>query len=135
MEAQTIDNNLPMNAAAQTVNTSPTLLERLVSVALKQLREGHLEVRFPTGARFEYTGDTRFELRADMQIRSNRTLLRILKSGAIGLAEGYMAGEWTTSHPGNLLTLLAANQAAFNRKLPSTGISRLANRLRHFLEV
>ena len=98
----------------------------LVLRTLQRLERGRLELGLPGGERraFGAAGDG-----ADLQVRSRAAFSRILRSGDIGFAEGYLEGEWTTSDLPRLLTLLAANREPLERPLYGSFLGRLANRL------
>jgi cyclopropane-fatty-acyl-phospholipid synthase len=59
--------------------------------------------------------------------------LRVLRSGDIGLAEGYIAQDWSTPHLADLLRLLMANRDALESLVYGAWWGRLAYRLRHLL--
>ena len=56
-----------------------------------------------------------------------------LKSGDIGFAESYIAGDWTTPHLAELLKLLIANRQAIEGMVYGTWAGRLLYRLKHLL--
>ncbi|NCW41275.1 MAG: class I SAM-dependent methyltransferase, partial [Betaproteobacteria bacterium] len=72
-------------------------------------------------------------LRAAMRLHNWNVCSAALKSGDIGFAESYIAGDWTTSHLPDLLRLLAANRQALDDVIHGSWIGRLAYRLRHLL--
>jgi cyclopropane-fatty-acyl-phospholipid synthase len=57
----------------------------------------------------------------------------VLGSGDIGLAEGYMAGEWDTPDLSALLEVLTLNLDRLQRMLNRNPAARLINKLRHGL--
>ena len=100
----------------------------LVLRTLQRLENGRLELGLPGGERRSFGGAG---ARADLDVRSRAAFSRILRSGDIGFAEGYLEGEWTTSDLPRLLTLLAANREPLERPLYGSFLGRLANRLLH----
>lgn len=58
---------------------------------------------------------------------------RLLTRGTLGLAEGYMAGDWDTPDLRGFLRWAAANQDATPRGGRAAALFRLADRLRHVL--
>ncbi len=64
--------------------------------ALSNLKIGSINVTLPSGRQFNFVGaDTGPQ--ADLVIHSPRLIGRMLMSGTLGLAEGYMAGDWTST--------------------------------------
>ena len=70
---------------------------------------------------------------ARLVIRDFRFVRRVLISGGIGLAEGYMAGEWETPHLPSLLELLAANFDWLEKVNSGHSLRRVVERVRHML--
>jgi cyclopropane-fatty-acyl-phospholipid synthase len=56
-----------------------------------------------------------------------------LRSGDIGFAEGYIAGDWTTPDLTALLTVLVANRDQIESAIYGSWWGRLAYRIRHLL--
>ncbi|MGD9965382.1 MAG: class I SAM-dependent methyltransferase [Hyphomonadaceae bacterium] len=102
---------------------------KAVLLALLKLRAGAVDVTLPDGRvlRFGDGGGTK----ADITIHSYRFARRVLLSGDIGFAEGYMAGEWESGDLSALLTLLAGNVERFARLLEGSVIGRALHWLRH----
>ena len=75
---------------------------------------GRLTVLLPGGARHLLEG-RRPGPSATLDIRDYRFARRVLASGDIGFAEGYMVGEWETPDLSGLLEALARNQDNFRR--------------------
>jgi cyclopropane-fatty-acyl-phospholipid synthase len=56
-----------------------------------------------------------------------------LRSGDIGFAESYIAGDWTTPHLTDLLKLLIANRQQVEGVIYGTWAGRLLYRIKHLL--
>jgi cyclopropane-fatty-acyl-phospholipid synthase len=95
--------------------------------SLERIEQGRLELRLPGGARHAFGGAG--APAADLHVRSLRAFARVLRSGDIGFAEGYLAGEWSTSNLPRLLTLLAANRESLEKPLYGGFLGRLLHRL------
>ena len=130
MDAQTIKRRITAESVPVTARRGIT--ERLAAAALGQLKVGQLGVTFASGNRMHIRGHSRPELAGELHIHDSRALLRILHRGATGLAEGYMAEEWSTTDLTGLMTLLAANQDNINVKLPGERLPQIIDRIRHF---
>jgi cyclopropane-fatty-acyl-phospholipid synthase len=94
------------------------------------LREGELTIRLPDGRMLAF-GEPDHGLKAHVEVRNPRFALRVLRSGDIGFAEGYMAGEWDTPDLSALLTLFSANLERVVKLLRGNPIARVSNWLTH----
>ncbi|MFV8834531.1 cyclopropane-fatty-acyl-phospholipid synthase family protein [Aquisalimonas sp.] len=116
----------------ETARNLPGLSGRYFSTVLNRLARGTLEVEFPDGSSQTF-GNTD-GIRADFRVhRPWRTLMRLRTHGALGLAEGYLAGDWHTSDLTALLQLLGENDAVFGGASRPSALALLAMRLRHRL--
>ena len=70
---------------------------------------------------------------ARLIIRDYRFMRRVLGSGDIGFAEGYMAGEWETPDLSALLQVLTLNIDRLQRMLDRNPATRMINKVRHVL--
>lgn len=109
-----------------------TLTERVVDAMLsRNLPAGTLEITWPRG------GTTRCEGRepgphAEVTINDSALAKRVAREGSLGLAEGYMAGEWDTPDLRAVLDLGAAGMAAGGME-GAEGRASLGDRLLHAL--
>jgi len=99
----------------------------LVLRTLERLERGRLEVSLPGGRRHAF-GETNAPA-VDLEVRGLGAFARVLRSGDIGFAEGYLEGEWTTSNLPRLLTLLAANREPLDKPIYGGVLGRLLHRL------
>ena len=60
-----------------------------------------------------------------------RSIRRLISSGAVGFAEGYLEGDWTTPSLPDLMRLAAHNDASMSDRTQGLWLSRLLNRLQH----
>jgi cyclopropane-fatty-acyl-phospholipid synthase len=70
---------------------------------------------------------------ARLIVRDFRFMRRVLGTGDIGFAEGYMAGEWDTPNLPALLGVFAANWAKLHRVTMGNPFAWTFNRIRHAL--
>jgi cyclopropane-fatty-acyl-phospholipid synthase len=70
---------------------------------------------------------------ARLIIHDFRFMRRVLGSGDIGFAEGYMAGEWDTPNLSALMEVLTLNVDRLQRMLKRNPAARMVNRVRHAL--
>jgi cyclopropane-fatty-acyl-phospholipid synthase len=95
------------------------------------LEAGKLTVRWPDGSMEDFVGDAAGPS-AVLEIKRPAALRRLLGSGAVGFAEGYMADDWDTPDLLALLDLAMINiQSGSIRDLPAPlkPISRVWHRL------
>ncbi len=87
---------------------------RTVLKQLQKLQHGSLTLQLPDGS-LQHFGPSEGSGQgpvAVMHLKNWGVCAAVLKSGDIGLAEGYMAGDWTTPHLSDLLRLFIANRDA-----------------------
>ena len=98
---------------------------------LARLQHGALTVQLPDGSvqHFGPGGGTV----AAITLKNWNVFAAALKSGDIGFAESYIAGDWTTPHLTELLKLLIANRQAIEGMVYGTWAGRLLYRLKHLL--
>ncbi len=97
---------------------------------LERLRHGTLTVHLPGGAVRRFGQG---EPHASITLRNWSACTAVLSSGDIGLAEGYMAGHWTTPSLPDLLNLLIRNRREIEDVVYGRWWGRLAYRVRHLL--
>jgi len=102
---------------------------RLLALAFAKMDFGHLYVHFPNGAIRSF-GPSDGEP-ARLSISSNRAISRILTNGALGLSEGYMAGEWETDNLPYLLQILGRNMLRLEALIPRFFKMDWVDRLAH----
>jgi len=91
---------------------------------------GRLTVLLPGGASHLLEG-SRPGPSATLDIRDYRFAGRVLASGDIGFAEGYMAGEWETPHLASLLEALARNSEYIRRLVSGNRVMKAVHWLSH----
>jgi cyclopropane-fatty-acyl-phospholipid synthase len=98
---------------------------------LGKLRHGSLDVQMPDGSSAHFGHATGSEPRAAIRLRNWRVCAAALKSGDIGVAESYIAGDWTTPDLTALLTLFIVNREAAETLIYGTWWGALLHRARH----
>ena len=104
---------------------------RTVFRLLQQLRHGALTVQLPDGS-IHTVGDGNGP-HASIHLHNWKPCLAAIKSGDIGFAESYIAGDWSTPQLATLLGLLAANRKALDNVIYGSWAGRLLYRIRHLL--
>ncbi len=98
---------------------------------LQRLKHGTLTVQLPDGSmrRFGHGHGPQ----AALTLRNWNACAAALKSGDIGFAETYIAGDWTTPHLADLLRVFIVNRREIEDVIYGTWAGRLLHRLRHLL--
>lgn len=107
-----------------------SILERVFVDLFGQIRMGSVTVIFPSARRQRFDG-TLPGPRAVIQINDVRLAYRVLLSGGLGFAEGYVEGEWETPDLTSVLKLGALNAEMLSGALKPSIITTLLNRYRH----
>jgi cyclopropane-fatty-acyl-phospholipid synthase len=107
---------------------------RAVFRLLARLRHGRLDVQLPDGssASFGSLHDSA-DVRAAIRLRNWSVCAAALKSGDIGFAESYIAGDWSTPDLAALLRLFIANRDEIESVVYGNWWGALLYRLRHLL--
>lgn len=98
---------------------------------LQRLQRGTLHLELPDGNVLQLGSGQ--HPHASMRLHNWRVFGAVLRSGDIGLAESYIAQDWTTSHLADLLRLLIDNRGTLESLVYGGWWGRLAYRLRHLL--
>ena len=112
----------------------PTSARRVIQL-LKRLKHGTLSVQWPDGhiEQFGQHDNAHPGIHAHLHLRNWKPLTEALKSGDIGFAESYIAGDWSTNHLTDLLQLLIANRRDMEDLIYGHWLGRLVYRVRHLL--
>lgn len=110
-------------------------VENLFARVMGHISVGQLIVTFPSGTRHSFIGRLTAgeDLPAgEMHIREWSAVSRALRHGTIGLAEGFMVGEWTSPDLTDLLRVLAANMDQLEARLKRAPLRKMRERLGHW---
>ena len=123
---------------------SPTVATQTVPAAartalrlLQRLRHGSLAVQLPDGS-MKVFGETVSSqnprrLSASLNLRNWNVCQAALRSGDVGFAESYSAGDWSTPNLTDLLKLFIANRAEVEAIIYGNWACRALLRVRHWL--
>jgi cyclopropane-fatty-acyl-phospholipid synthase len=100
---------------------------------LDRLRVGTLVVQTPDGVVHPFVGRDGAEPHAALAVHDWTVFPATLRTGDIGFAESFMAGQWTTPHLPDLLRLLLANREAVAEAIYGSRWGALLHRLLHAL--
>lgn len=110
----------------------PGVRERLLRRALARLQAGRMDVVLPSGRRVTVDGVAPGP-EATVRIRNWRLVNRMLLGGDMGVAEGYMDGDWDSPDLAAVLDLSLRNERALTEVIRQPWPVRLLGRLRHAL--
>jgi cyclopropane-fatty-acyl-phospholipid synthase len=129
--------NTSTNARAETATRTLTIpsgtpaAARTVLKLLQRLRHGSLTLQMPDGSMQRFGGDTLPH--AALHLHNWNMCAAVLKSGDIGFAETFIAGDWTTPNLTELLRVLIKNRAEVESVIYGTWAGRLLYRIKHLL--
>lgn len=114
------------------------LMARTALRALQNLRFGTLTLHLPDGSQRRFGApaqahDGHSPLAASMTLHNWNVFGMALKSGDIGFAESYIAGDWSTPSLSALLGVLCANRQHLDAMMFGTWLGRLLYRVKHVL--
>jgi cyclopropane-fatty-acyl-phospholipid synthase len=104
---------------------------RAVFRLMRKLRHGTLTVQVPDGSSLTFGSGADTGLRAAIRLRNWSPCAAALKSGDIGFAESFIAGDWTTPDLTALLTLFIANRDEVEAMIYGSWWGSLLYRAKH----
>ena len=128
MNSKTLDSN---PAGRFVLPRGTPAAARSVFKLLQRLRHGSLTVQLPDGSMQRFGGQTLPH--ATLALHNWNVCAAALKSGDIGFAESYIAGDWSTPNLTDLLRVLVKNRAEVDAVIYGSWIGRLYYRCKHLL--
>lgn len=104
---------------------------RTVLKLLKGLRHGSLTLQLPDGTMQRFGSEA--APHAALHLHNWNVFSAALKSGDIGFAETYIAGDWSTPNLTELLRVLVKNRAEVENVIYGSWAGRLLYRIKHLL--
>lgn len=123
--------NLEHLDTAQEGTTRPGWALRLIARALRGLDTGQVTLIGPSGERVTVSGRKTGVAAVWHFRRPWRAIVRLLRHGDIGFAEGFIAGDWNTPDLQGLLRFAADNEQALTALAERPAWQRGLDRLRH----
>lgn len=111
---------------------APSIFRSTLRLMARNWMVGALAFVTPSGGELRLEGQAPGP-QARLVIRDFRFIRRVLASGDIGFAEGYMAGEWDTPDLPALLEVVTLNFERLVRVTEGAGMMRAIHRLGHAL--
>ena len=129
MNSTTFSPTTALQSAPAAARTALGLLERL--------RHGSLSVQLPDGSMKVFGEAAQAHnprrLLASISLRNWNPCEAALRSGDVGFAESYIAGDWSTPNLTELLKLFIANRAEVEAVIYGNWVGRALLRVRHWL--
>lgn len=121
----------PVNQASLALPAGAPAAARSAFKLLSRLKHGTLTLQLPDGStqRFGSGGAPT----ASLRLNNWNVCSAALRSGDIGFAESYIAGDWTTPHLTELLRVLVINRKEVEDIIYGTWLGRLVYRCKHLL--
>ena len=98
---------------------------------LLRLKHGTLTVQFPDGSLLRFGSGTAPV--ASLHLHNWNVCRAALRSGDIGFAESYIAGDWTTPHLSDLLQVFILNRKEVEDVIYGSWLGRFVYRIKHLL--
>jgi cyclopropane-fatty-acyl-phospholipid synthase len=126
-------NSTTRNTAANTLTIPPgtPAAARTVMKLLQRLRYGSLTLQLPDGSMQRFGADA--YPHATLHLRNWNVCAAALKSGDIGFAESFIAGDWSTPDLTALLRVLVRNRAEVESVVYGSWAGRLLYRIKHLM--
>ena len=123
--------NTSSSRAAPTMPTGAPSAARAVLKLLLRLKHGTLMLKLPDGS-VQRFGNGESPM-ASLHLLNWNVCSAALKSGDIGFAESFIAGDWTTPHLTELLRVLIINRKEVDDMIYGTWLGRFVYRIKHLL--
>lgn len=105
-------------------------LSKLLS-HLPKLEYGTLSLFLPNGKELQFGNASPGEPRAEVRLNSLKPISRLIRSGSVGWAESYMAGEWDTPDLTEMIRWGAGNEHQMEEVVGGSTLLNFFNRLIH----
>ncbi len=124
---------LPSKAPSFQIPSNAPAAARSALKLLQKLRFDALTVQFPDGSMHRFGDHDSTALHATLMLKNWNVFSASLKSGDIGFAETYIAGDWSTPSLTDLVKVFISNRAVIEDAIYGTWAGRLLFRIKHLL--
>ncbi len=118
-------------ASTLSLPTSAPASARALFALLRRLQVGTLDVQLPDGGQIRFGSGAAGEPQAAVRLHNWKMCSAVLRSGDIGFAETFIAGDWAANDLVALLSLFIVNREALASAVYGTWWGNLLNRARH----
>ncbi|WP_371437206.1 class I SAM-dependent methyltransferase [Polaromonas sp.] len=126
----TLNTSSPRSLAFSMPDDAPSAARATLKLLLR-LKHGTLTIKLPDGS-VQRFGNGESPM-ASLHLLNWNVCSAALKSGDIGFAESFMAGDWSTPHLTELLRVFILNRKEVEDVFYGTWLGRLAYRVKHLL--
>ena len=131
MNTSNSTSNIASSSASRSMPVDAPPAARATLKLLLRLKHGTLTVKLPDGS-VQRFGNGESPM-ASLHLLNWNVCSAALKSGDIGFAESFIAGDWTTPHLTELLRVLIINRKEVEDVIYGTWLGRFAYRIKHLL--
>ena len=107
-------------------------IEKVAEKIFQKTLYGNLTVSFPSGKINNYKGSEK-GIQADLRLKNFSMIVKLIKKGAIGFAESYMDGDFSTNNLKNLLIFCEINKTAYIDRKQEKVLYKLLSKISHYL--
>jgi len=119
------------SASPLSLPSSAPAAARAVLALMRRLKTGTLDVQLPDGGQWRFGSGAAGEPQAAVRLHNWNVCAAALRSGDIGFAETFIAGDWAANDLAALLRLFLANRDALDAVVYGSFWGRALHRLRH----
>ena len=122
----------PQERVANSKQAKRPAAMKILSLLLRNLKFGQIQIALPDGEMLSF-GTKSIDGPAVLKVHNMAFFNRTLRHGAMGFAESYMDGEWSSPDIAKLLILLNSNMTMLQQSIGKNRITQWINRLVHIL--
>ena len=127
-----MSNAKPQGRVATTALAKRPAAMKILSLLLRNIKFGQIQLALPDGEVLTFGGKSN-DRPAVLKIHNMAFFNRTLRHGAMGFAESYMDGEWSSPDLAKLLILLNSNMTMLQQKIGKNRLTQWINRIIHIL--
>ena len=125
-------NAKPQDRAATGTQAKRPAAMKILSLLLRNVKFGQIQLALPDGEILTF-GEKSPDGPAVLKVYNMAFFNRTLRQGAMGFAESYMDGEWSSPDLAKLLILLNSNMTMLQQSIGKNRLTQWINRIIHIL--
>ena len=106
--------------------------EKIVDNFFRKVEYGNIKISFPSNKILNFNGNNQ-GIYADIKLNNFFVFRKIVQKGAVGFAESYMDGDFSTSNLTNLLIFAEQNESFVIDHKQGKWFYKISNTINHFL--
>lgn len=127
-----MSNAKPQDRVANGAQAKWPAAMKILSLLLRNVKFGQIQLALPDGEILTF-GRKSPDGPAVLKVHNMAFFNRTLRHGAMGFAESYMDGEWSSPDPAKLLILLNSNMTMLQQSIGKNRFTQWINRIIHIL--